>query len=47
MEIIVVKWGLGYAAFLVYSEAMEGDRAISTPSDGLGDGIQKIRALHG
>ncbi|KAH7524207.1 hypothetical protein FEM48_Zijuj06G0094700 [Ziziphus jujuba var. spinosa] len=26
---------------------MEGDRSISTPSDGLGDGFQKIRALHG
>lgn len=47
-RIAAVELGLGYAALLfVYQTTMESDKSISTPSDGLNEGVQRTRPLHG
>ncbi|KAJ4842978.1 hypothetical protein Tsubulata_017448 [Turnera subulata] len=45
--IILAEWGLGYADLLSYQRTMESDRSISAPADGLADGAQRARLLHG
>ena len=48
MERIAVEWELGSAILLICHQTMEGDRKIpAAPSNGVVDGVQKIRALHG
>ncbi|KAJ1415711.1 SANT/Myb domain [Sesbania bispinosa] len=42
-----VELELGYAFLVVFQQTMDSDQKIPPPSDGLVDGVQKIRALHG
>lgn len=47
MEITDDEWALAYAAYFVSQETMQGEGTISTPAEGLTDGVQRMRHLHG